>query len=51
MDRAAIGLGAVFLHLRAEVNWHRLFHELIGDFDVAAVESRQQAALQDAGLA
>ena len=29
MDRAAIGLGSVFLHLRAEINWHRLFHELI----------------------
>ena len=25
MDRAAIGLGSVFLHLKAEVNWHRLF--------------------------
>ena len=25
MDRAAIGLGAVFLHLRAELNFHRLF--------------------------
>ena len=25
MDRAAIGLGGVFLHLRAELNFHRLF--------------------------
>jgi hypothetical protein len=27
MDRAAIGLGAVFIHLRASINWHRLFEE------------------------
>ena len=27
MDRAAIGLGGVFLHLRAELNFHRLFEE------------------------
>src|SRR6266446_3638095 len=33
MDRAAVGLGSVFLHLQARVNWHRLFHELIDDFD------------------
>ena len=33
MDRAAVGLGSVFLHLKAKVNWHRLFHELIDDFD------------------
>ena len=32
MDRAAIGLGAVFLHLRAELNFHRLFDEAIEDF-------------------
>ncbi|MCC2665371.1 MAG: hypothetical protein K0S35_3293 [Geminicoccaceae bacterium] len=25
MDRAAIGLGSVFMHLQAEVNWHQLF--------------------------
>ena len=34
MDRAAIGLGAVFLHLRAELNFHRLFNEAIEDFSV-----------------
>ena len=45
MDRAAIGLGAVFLHLKAEVNWHRLFMELIADFDVAQLEQRQTEAL------
>ena len=50
MDRAAIGLGAVFIHLRASINWHRLFEELIGDFDMAALERRQAAALAAAGL-
>ena len=33
MDRAASGLGSVFTHLRAEVNWHALFHDLIDGFD------------------
>lgn len=50
MDRAAIGLGAVFLHLSAEINWYRLFMELIADFDVTALEQRQKAALEQHGL-
>lgn len=50
MDRAALGLGSVFLHLKAEVNWHRLFNEMIADFDVTALEKRQKAALKKAGL-
>ena len=32
MDRAAIGLGGVFLHLGAELNFHRLFQETIETF-------------------
>jgi len=50
MDRAAIGLGSVFMHLKAEVNWYRLFHDLIADFDVKVLEKRQKAALEKAGL-
>jgi predicted unusual protein kinase regulating ubiquinone biosynthesis (AarF/ABC1/UbiB family) len=50
MDRAAIGLGAVFIHLRASINWHRLFESLIEGFDVEALTQRQQAALAEAGL-
>ncbi|MCY3828304.1 MAG: AarF/ABC1/UbiB kinase family protein, partial [Rhodospirillaceae bacterium] len=50
MDRAAIGLGSVFMRLRAEVNWHRLFHGMIDDFDVDALAARQEAALQAAGV-
>ena len=37
MDRSAIGLGGVFLRLKAELNWSRLFHRLIADFDEAAL--------------
>ncbi len=50
MDRAAIGLGSVFTHLRAEINWHRLFHELIDDFDAEYLGRRQADALAMAGL-
>jgi hypothetical protein len=50
MDRAAIGLGAVFIHLRASINWHQLFESLIEGFDVDALARRQQAALGEAGL-
>ncbi|MCZ6604230.1 MAG: AarF/ABC1/UbiB kinase family protein [Alphaproteobacteria bacterium] len=45
MDRAAIGLGSVFLRLKAEINWYTLFHELIGDFDETALAERQKAML------
>jgi predicted unusual protein kinase regulating ubiquinone biosynthesis (AarF/ABC1/UbiB family) len=50
MDRAAIGLGSLFLHLKAEINWYRVFHDLIDDFDEAALAARQQAALAAAGV-
>jgi len=46
MDRAAIGLGGVFLHLGAELNFHRLFEEAMEEFSVAAVAQRQAAALK-----
>lgn len=50
MDRAAIGLGGVFLHLDAELNFYRLFNEQIEGFDQMAVEARQTLALQAQGL-
>ncbi len=50
MDRAAIGLGSVFLHLDAKLNFHRLYEELIADFDVDALAARQGEALAQAGL-
>ncbi len=50
MDRAAVGLGAVFLHLRAQLNFHRLFEAAVGDFDAGRVAVRQMAALAAVGL-
>lgn len=50
MDRAAIGLGSVFLHLKAEINWHRLFEGLIQGFDVDALANRQAEAMATAEI-
>ncbi|WP_420339710.1 ABC1 kinase family protein [Roseibium sp.] len=50
MDRAAIGLGGVFLHLRAELNFFQLFNEQIDGFEAITVRNRQETALEAAGL-
>jgi hypothetical protein len=50
MDRAAVGLGSVFMHLGAEVNWHELFHDLIDDFDADRLASRQRQLATEVGL-
>ncbi len=50
MDRAAIGLGAAYLRLGAELNFHRLFEDSLEGFDEAAVSARQSEALGRAGL-
>lgn len=50
MDRAAIGLGGVFLHLAARLNWHDMFNETIEGFVLSEVESRQKAAFGAAGV-
>lgn len=50
MDRAAIGLGAAYLHLGAELNFYRLFQDSIANFDVDALGARQSAALVKVGL-
>jgi predicted unusual protein kinase regulating ubiquinone biosynthesis (AarF/ABC1/UbiB family) len=50
MDRAAIGLGGVFLHLDARLNFYRLFNEAIEKFSLAEVAKRQAAALKKVGL-
>ena len=46
MDRAAVGLGSVFMHLRAEVNWYRVFHELIDNFNQKKLTEKQQNTLK-----
>ena len=33
MDRAAIGMGSLFMKLDVKLNWHNLFKNLIKDFD------------------
>ncbi len=50
MNRAAVGLGAVFLHLKAELNFHQLFEAEIEGFEREALAKRQRAALKAAGL-
>jgi len=50
MDRAAVGLGSVFVHLKAQVNWHQLFEELIQDFSVSGLEARQHSILEKINL-
>jgi predicted unusual protein kinase regulating ubiquinone biosynthesis (AarF/ABC1/UbiB family) len=50
MDRAAVGLGAVFLHLRSELNYHRLFEAEIEHFSLDTLAERQSRALAEVGL-
>ena len=50
MDRAAIGLGGVFLHLDARMNWYKLFNETIENFDLDVVAARQREAFAKAGV-
>jgi predicted unusual protein kinase regulating ubiquinone biosynthesis (AarF/ABC1/UbiB family) len=48
MDRAAIGLGGVFLHLKAELNFYQLFQKEIEDFDPVTLVEKQTKAMTDA---
>jgi len=50
MDRAAIGLGGVFLHLDARMNWYNMFNETIEDFDLDAVTRRQRDTFANVGV-
>ena len=51
MDRAAIGLGGVFLHLNAELNFFKLFNEAIADFSTEIVAGKQAQLMEKTGLA
>ena len=51
MDRAAIGLGGVFIHLRTEMNFYRLFNEALERYALDGVATRQADALANAGVA
>jgi len=50
VDRAAIGLGSVFMRIKAEINWHQLFHSLVDTFDAEQMQSRQRTAMEQATL-
>ena len=50
MDRAAIGLGGVFLHLDARLNYFQIFNETIEDFDLERVGAKQRAVFNEAGV-
>ena len=50
MDRAAIGLGAAYLRLGAELNFHKLFEESLVGFSETELAERQTQALSDVGL-
>ncbi len=43
MDRSAVGLGSVFMHLKAEVNWHRCMEEMIEGINAAKITARQES--------
>jgi len=40
MDRAAVGMGAVFMRLHAQLNWHRAYEALIANFNKDSLEKR-----------
>lgn len=46
VDRAAIGLGSVFMNLKAELNWHKEFEKLISNFDVRKIKSNQSKIIK-----
>ena len=50
MDRAAIGLGSVFLHLNADLNLHDLFEEAIDNFSASKLSSRQSKIFKKTGV-
>ena len=50
MDRAAIGLGGVFLHLNGKINYYRLFNDTIEGFDLDEVGRRQRRVFETAGV-
>jgi predicted unusual protein kinase regulating ubiquinone biosynthesis (AarF/ABC1/UbiB family) len=50
VDRGAVGLGSAFMRLGAELNWHRMFNELIEGFNEQELAARQTEALTAAGV-
>ncbi len=47
LDRSALVLGSVFMHLNAECNWYQLFHSLIEGMDSYTLAQRQNTLLKE----
>ena len=47
VDRAAVGLGSVFMHLKAELNWHQIYENMIKNFNKKSLLSRQTNLLKN----
>ena len=50
MDSAAVGLGSVFMHLKAELNWYQIFHSMIENFNVKDLDAKQRKVLKLSNL-
>ncbi len=50
MDRAALGLGSVFIRMGAHINWYRLFNEMIDGFDIQKLAQSQEKIVKKHGL-
>ncbi len=50
MDRAALGMGSVFMHLDARLNWHQLMEEILQEYDPNTLQQNQDIALSECGL-
>jgi predicted unusual protein kinase regulating ubiquinone biosynthesis (AarF/ABC1/UbiB family) len=50
MDRAAIGLGAVFIHLNAKLNFHRLFLSAMQRHSMQTLAERQRDVLERSSI-
>ena len=50
IDRAAVGLGSVFMHLNAQLNWHKIVEDLIEGFDERELARKQKELLKKTGV-
>ena len=45
IDRAAIGMGSLFMKLNVRLNWYELFNNLIKDFELIHIKKKQEEIL------
>ncbi len=45
MDRAAIGMGSLFMKLNVKLNWHEKFNNLIKDFDEKKILKKRESVI------